>query len=127
MGENMEIIYATSKVYKQCTSLEVARKLFGGRELLAISLLARINALKSAPSIKDIVVQKPFRFHQLKNKKGNNLEGFFAIDVKTKQDPWRLILRPLDRDKQPFVPCNISEIADTVEIVEIREVSKHYE
>jgi proteic killer suppression protein len=69
-------------------------------------------------------VQKPFRFHQLK---GNHYEGFFAIDVRTKRDPWRLILRPLDKNKKPFIPCHIDEIAEFVEIVEIREVSNHYE
>ena len=32
-----------------------------------------------------------------------------------------------DSNKQPFVPCNIDVIAQTVRIVEITEVSKHYE
>ena len=123
----MELVYANDKVCIQCTSLKAARKLFGGQEAMAISLMARINALQNALSIKDIIVQKPFRFHQLKNKKGKNLEGFFAIDVKTIRDPWRLILRPLDNDKRPFVPCHIDEIAEFVEIVEVREVSNHYE
>lgn len=40
---------------------------------------------------------------------------------------WRIILRPLNDDKRPFDPCNIDEIANVVEIVEIEEVSKHYE
>ena len=43
--------------------------------MLTRSLLARINALKSADTIKDIVVQKQFRFHALVNKKGKNLES----------------------------------------------------
>ena len=123
----MEIVYANEKVRKQCTSLKAAKKLFGGQEKLAISLLARINSLKNAPNIKDIIVQTPFRFHLLKNKNRKNFEGCFAIDVKTIQDPWRIILRPLDKNKNPFVPCHIDEIAECVEIVEIREVSKHYE
>ncbi len=123
----MELVYANKKVCNQCTSLKAAKKLFGGQEVMAISLLARINALQNAVNIKDIIVQKPFRFHQLKNVKGKNLEGFFAIDVKTKRDPWRLILRPLDNDKRSFEPCYIDEVADIVEIVEIREVSNHYE
>lgn len=127
MGIIMEIVYASEKLKTQCTSLKAAIKLFGGQKDLAISLLARINALKSAPSIKDIVVQRPFHFHQLKNKNGKNFEGWFAIDVKTRREPWRIILRPLNSDKKPFVPCHIDEIAEYVEIVEIKEVSKHYE
>lgn len=94
---------------------------------MTTSLFARINALESAENIKDIIVQSTFRFHDLKNKKGRNLEGFFAIDVKTIREPWRIILQPLNENKQPYDPCNIDEIADSVRIVEIMEVSNHYE
>ena len=91
------------------------------------SLLARINAIENAETIKDIIVQSTFRFHALKNKNGNNLKGYFAIDVKSIKDPWRIILQPLNDQKEPFDPCNIDEIADVVRIVEVSEVSKHYE
>ena len=94
---------------------------------MARSLLARINALKEAEVIRDIIVQPTFRFHDLSNKKGRNLKGCFAIDVKSKKEPWRIILQPLDNDKKPFEPCNIDEISGIVKIVEIREVSNHYE
>jgi len=94
---------------------------------MAEKLLSRINALEQAPTLKDIVTYRPFRFHGLSNQGNKRLEGYFAIDVKTKVQPWRLILRPLDADKQPFDPCNIDEIADIVEIVGVVEVSKHYE
>ena len=66
---------------------------------------------------------QPLRFHSLKG----NLDGFFAIDVKTKKEPWRIILQPLDENEKPYSPCNIDEISGKVRIVEIREVSKHYE
>ena len=68
-----------------------------------------------------------FRFHDLVNKKGRKLEGYFAIDVTPIREPWRIILQPLDENKQPYSPCNIDEIAGYVKIVEIAEVSKHYE
>ena len=55
------------------------------------------------------------------------LEGFFSIDVKSRREQWRIILQPLNSDKEPYVPCNIDEIAGIVKIVEIAEVSKHYE
>jgi proteic killer suppression protein len=48
-------------------------------------------------------------------------------DVKTKKEPWRIILQPLDESMQPYNPCNIDEISGIVRIVEITEVSKHYE
>ena len=53
--------------------------------------------------------------------------GNFAIDVKSRKEPWRIILQPLDENKDIYDPCNIDEIAGNVRIVEITEVSKHYE
>lgn len=47
--------------------------------------------------------------------------------MKSRREPWRIILQPLDDNGEPFVPCNIDEIASSVKIVEISEVSKHYE
>lgn len=43
------------------------------------------------------------------------------------KEQWRVILQPLDEEKRPYRPCNIDQIAGIVEIVEIMEVSKHYE
>ena len=63
-----------------------------------------------------------FHFHKL----SGNMDGFFAIDVKTRRDPWRIIIQPLDENEEPYDPCNIDEIAGVVRIVEVKEVSKHY-
>ena len=123
----MELVYATEKVERQCTSVKEAKKLFGGDMVLATSLQARINALRNADSIKDIIVQPTFHFHNLQNKSGRNLEGYFAIDVKSRREQWRIILQPLDDTKKPYNPCYIDQIAGSVKIVEIAEVSKHYE
>lgn len=123
----MEIVYESKKVEKQCTSVREARKLFGGDAKLVEKLQSRINALKQAPTLKDIAVQPQLRLHKLSNKDGKNLEGYFAIDIKGRRDPWRLILQPLDGNREPFDPCNIDEIAGIVEIIGIMEVSKHYE
>lgn len=123
----MKLEYGSDKVRRQCTNIKAAAKLFGGDRQLALKLHSRINALEQAEVIRDIVVQPTFRFHDLKNKNGRNLEGFFAIDVKTKKESWRIILQPLDMDGNPFAPCNIDEVSGIVRIVGIREVSKHYE
>ena len=122
----MELIYTSEKVRLQCTNAKEARKQFGGDRELTISLLARINAMEAADTIKDIIVQPAFHFHRLSKKK-RNLQGWFAIDVKTRKEQWRVIFRPLDEEGEPYVPCNIDEIAETVKRVEIAEVSKHYE
>ena len=119
----MNVIYSNEKVHEQCTDLKAAQKLFGGDKQLAEKLLARVNQIEAADVLKDIVLTQPLRFHSLKG----NLNGLFAIDVKTKKEPWRIILQPLDENEEPYTPCNIDEISGKVRIVEIREVSKHYE
>lgn len=103
--------------------MKAATKLFGGDKNMAISLLSRINAIQDADVIKDIIATPQFHFHNLHGK----MESLFAIDVKTRRDKWRIILCPLDENEERFIPCHIDEIASTVKIVEITEVSSHYE
>ena len=123
----MELVYASDKVRIQCTSVKAAKKLFGGNAELVKSLFARINALQMADTIMDIIVQPTFHFHKLGNMNRKNLEGFFTIDVKSRKEQWRVILQPLNENKEPFEPCQIDRISSYVRIVEITEVSKHYE
>ena len=123
----MELVFSTKKVDRICNDLKEAKKYFGGNADLSRSLMARINALREAENLKDIVVQPPFHFHKLYDVGKNKLDGCFAIDVKSRREPWRIILRPLDNNKEPLTDFNIDAMAETVEIVEIREVSKHYE
>ena len=42
-------------------------------------------------------------------------------------EQWRIFIEPLDENEQTYNPCNIDEIAENVRVVEIMEVSKHYE
>lgn len=125
--EDLKVNYSTEKVKNLCEDLRIAKKIFNGNTLLANSLMARINALKQADTIKDIIVQPAFHFHKLINKNGRDLEGYFAIDVKSRREQWRIIIEPLDENEQTYNPCNIDEIAENVRVVEIMEVSKHYE
>ena len=78
----MEQVYKNDKVKMQCTSVKAAKKLFGGNASLVTSLLARVNALKNAKIIKDIIVIPNFHFHSLENKGRKILKGYYAIDVK---------------------------------------------
>lgn len=119
----MKLLYSNETTRQQCTSLKAAEKLFGGNKQLALSLLARINALEQACVIMDIITMPTFHFHKLHGK----LDGYFAIDVKSRRDKWRIILCPLDESEERFDPCHIDEIAAEVKIIEIREVSAHYE
>lgn len=123
----MKIVYATKKFENVCKDRKIAKKFFDGNEQMVISLMARINALKQADTLNDIIVQPTFHFHKLLNKNGKNLEGYYAIDVKSRKDKWRIILEPLDEDEKSFESKNIDEISKKVRIIEITEVSKHYE
>lgn len=93
----MKIVYATDKIENICEDRKVAKKFFDGNIMLANSLMARINALN------------------------------FAVDVKSRREQWRIILEPLDENERSFTSCKIDEVAENVRIVEITEVSKHYE
>lgn len=75
----MELIYAAEKIESQCTSVKAASKLFGGDTVLVRSLLARINALKQAETIKDIIVQPTFHFHKLEKKNGREEERLIRL------------------------------------------------
>jgi proteic killer suppression protein len=119
----VKINYENNTVKFQCTSVKAATKLFGGDKNLTTSLLARINAIEKAEVLKDIIAMPPFHFHNLHGK----MQGYFAIDVRSRKDKWRIILQPLDDNEKAFDPCHIDEIAAIVRIVEIREVSAHYE
>ena len=123
----MEIEYSNEKVEEQCTSVKAAKKLFGGDAVLARSLFSRIQALESSDTLKDIVSQKQFRFHKLKNIGNKKLEGYFSVDVKSIREPWRIIIQPLNENGEPYMPCDIDKIAGVCRIVEVAEVSKHYE
>lgn len=123
----MEIEYSNERVKEQCTSVKAAKKLFGGDAVLVHSLFSRIQSLESADTIKDIVSQKQFRFHKLKNIGNKKYEGYFSIDVKSNREPWRIIIQPLDENGESFTPCDIDKIAGVCRIVEVSEVSNHYE
>ena len=124
----MKIVYSGEKLEKACTDIKAATKVFGGNKQLAISLFARINAIDSADTLIDIIRMPNFHFHSLKNKKGKDLKGYYAIDIKGRKEPWRLILQPVDENEEPYPETEtIDRIAGTVRIVEITEVSKHYE
>ena len=123
----MEIEYSSEEVKNQCESVKAARKLFGGDMQLVTKLMSRVEAISAAETLKDIVVQKQFRFHKLEDRGKSKLEGYYAIDVKTKREPWRIIMRPMREKGQAFDSFAIDELADKVKVVEISEVSKHYE
>lgn len=124
----MKILYLNDEVKKCCTDSKAATKLFGGNKPMAVSLLARINAIENAETLLDIIKTPSLHFHNLVKKKGKDLKGYYAIDVRSRKDPWRIIIQPLDENENPYKSTDsIDKIAGAVKIVEITEVSNHYE
>jgi hypothetical protein len=123
----LKIVYSSEKLEKICSDPDVTKKYFGGNMELVTSLEYKIYSLKRAPNLKDVINTFSFRFHKLHNIGKKRYEGFYAIDVKTRKEPWRIILQPLDDNMTPFGSHNIDAIASCVKIIEIEEISKHYE
>lgn len=84
--------------------------------------------LRFVPTLEDIIsAGNKMRFHNLHNQGKRRFEGLYAIDVKTIKQPWRIIIQPLDDNKEPLKEHNIDVVAEFVRIIEIEEISKHYE
>ena len=67
-GDFLKILYRDSKTEDICNDLKKATKFMGGNKLYAITLLDRINALRAAEFLNDIVNFQPLHFHKLENK-----------------------------------------------------------
>ena len=119
----MKIKYANKQVEKICKNIKEAHRIFGGNKKYVLGLFSRINAIENAECLKDIILIPSFRFHKLEGDRN----GYFSIDVTNKRDKWRIICCPLDDNEKKIIPCDIDKSAGMVQIVEIEEVSPHYE
>lgn len=117
----MYVEYKKEKLRKQCEELKEAKKKLPTD--IAISLLKRIKFIKNAESLSDIINHTSFYFHPLKD----NLEGKYAIDIKSRKSPYRLIVVPKYQGKEIRNSEDVFTLADTIEILLVMEVSKHYE
>lgn len=128
IGGCVEILYSDVRVERICNDGKTALKFFGGDKSLVESLFSRMQMLRFVPTLEDIIsTGNKMRFHNLHDQGRRRLEGLYAIDVKTIKQPWRLIIQPLDDDKEPLEGHNIDVVAKYVRIIEIEEISKHYE
>lgn len=128
IGGYVEILYSDAKVERICNDGRAALKFFGGDKSLVESLFARMQMLRFVPTLEDIIsAGNKMRFHNLHNQGKRRFEGLYAIDVKTIKQPWRIIIQPLDDNKEPLKEHNIDVVAEFVRIIEIEEISKHYE
>lgn len=112
----MDIVYKDNEVREQCTNLRRAKKDFSDK--VAKKIMMKINYIESAPSLSDIKSYPPLRFHSLTGR----LKGLYAMDINGKNDQYRFIVC-FDEysDDQVFAK------PQSIKIIQIMEVSKHYE
>lgn len=114
--KGMKISYTNKDIEEQSTNLRRAKKDFP--EKIAKKLHQTINFIEAATSLAVIKNHTPFHFHPLKGK----MEGQYAIDIDGRKSEYRLILQ--------FDGYNNEQIFGTptlIEVIQIKEVSKHYE
>lgn len=118
----MDVRYSTKKVEKYCTNLATAKKEHGDQ--IARELFKVINFLQSVVSLRDVAAYTPSHFHKLKG----NRKGLWAIDINGRKSGYRLILIPIDEEGKAYPSdIDIVPISHTIQIIEVKEVSKHYE
>ena len=111
----MEIRYKDKKIRDICENEKKAIKKYN--RVIAEKLIFSIEFLKNSKSLKDVADYNNFRLHELKYKR----KGQFAIDL-GKTTGYRLIIEPITINKEKGI---ISY--ESINVVEIMEVSNHYE
>lgn len=112
----MDVQYHNQTVKEQCTNLKRAKRDFP--EKVAKKLLRRINLLMSAENLASVINFPGVRFHALK---GRRL-GEYALDIDGARSSYRLIVY-----FDGYMKQQVFENSQSITIVEVREVSKHYE
>ena len=114
----MRIVFRTKKIEKLCTDKEKAKRELPS--LVAERLIALIHLIECSINLSDLSMNKSLNLHPLK---GDRL-GQYAMDIAGRKQGYRLIVKPLSNDDGV-----LKQVIDyeTVEVVLIWEVSKHYE
>ena len=85
-------------------------------------LLAAGGVIKAATSLKDIMNYRPFHFHRLLGKR----HGEWGIDLGRKTG-FRIIVIPCNDDNSPILEGDILAQCKAIKVLEIMEVTNHYE
>ncbi len=116
----MEIHYKNSKTKRLCSQYKRAKKEINS--IVADKLMMAINFIESAETLLDVKNYPPFRFHELKG----NRKRTYAIDL-GKRTGYRLILKPVSIKGEEIKVEEGFYQFEIIKVVEISEVSPHYE
>lgn len=120
----MNIEYHNKTVKRQCIDLKTAKKNFGDK--IAVKLHSAINFLQSANNLCDISSMPMYHFHSLSGNSKNSSRKY-AIDIGGRRSGYRLIMVPLDDNKNEVKDNGEGSLYDCTTILLILEVSNHYE
>lgn len=112
----MEVHFTNKKVEKQCTSLKQAKKDFSDK--IAQKLHKLINFIESADNLASVMAFPTYHFHDLKRDR----EGQYSLAIDGGRGSYRLIVCFHDIDK-----VTVFANASSIEIIQIEEVSNHYD
>ena len=116
----MEICYKSRRVMKLCTDYKIAKRELG--DLVAEKLMSAINFIENAISLMDVANYPPFHFHELRGRR----QGTYSIDLGRRLG-FRLILEPINGDGEIVKDDKGFYHFERIKIVQILEVSNHYE
>lgn len=112
----MQVSYRNKRIEKQCTNLREAKKAYSAK--VANKLLKRVNFLIAAENLESVINYPIHHFHDLKG----DQEGLYAIDIDGRRGSYRLLL-----SIEGFSKEQVFAAASKITIIEITEVSNHYE
>lgn len=115
----MNLLYANKKVEKQFCSKY--KSTWRYPEQVKKKLEATENYILNADSLMDIVNFPPFRFERLE---GNRKDEW---SIRLGATGYRVTMIPCDENEQEITRGDILAQGKTIKIVEITEVSNHYE
>ena len=113
--------YQNKKCKRLCTDYSHAQKEIDKR--VAEKLHALINYLENASCLYDVACINKYHLHLLHG----DHKGLFSVDIVSRDNPWRLILLPLDKSGNRWEIKDINGMYQATSAVLLLEVSKHYE
>lgn len=115
----MEILYKNKRVEKEFSSQY--KKSWKYPSTVERKLIAAENFIQSAVSLNDVIHYPPFHFHRLEGKRKAEWSIYLG------NTGYRVAMIPCDDEGNEIVDGDIIAQCKQIKIVEITEVSNHYE
>ena len=115
----MQILFKSKKAREQFSSEH--KKKWKYPEQVKIKLEAAENYILQSESLRDIANHLPFHFERLKGTRRDEWS------IRLGNTGYRVTMIPCDNDGNEIVEGDILSLCETIQIVEVTEVSNHYE